>query len=44
MVDDVVIVDRGRLVTAGPLDEVAGLHGGLKGRFLELIGGLEVAR
>lgn len=39
LVDDVVIVERGRLVAAGPLDEVAGLDGGLEQRFLELTGG-----
>ncbi|HEV3053493.1 MAG TPA: ATP-binding cassette domain-containing protein [Solirubrobacteraceae bacterium] len=39
LVDDVVIVEGGRLVAAGPLAEVAGLDGGLERRFLELTGG-----
>jgi ABC-2 type transport system ATP-binding protein len=43
LVDDVVIVDHGRLVISGALDEVAGVSGGLERRFLELTGA-EVAR
>jgi ABC-2 type transport system ATP-binding protein len=39
LVDDVVIVERGRLVAAGPLAEFAGADGGLERRFLELTGG-----
>ncbi len=38
LVDDVVIVDHGRLVVAGSLSDVAGCEGGLERRFLELTG------
>jgi ABC-2 type transport system ATP-binding protein len=38
-VDDVVVVDRGRLVHAGPIGELQARHGALEDAFLDLTGG-----
>jgi len=37
-VDDVVVIDRGRVVTSGPLEEVTAGHAGLEDAFFALTG------